>query len=394
VGRVERSRAATAAGSVVFAFHPHQDRFVVDAADAVPLGTVDPRLGTLVPLIETALQVALDAGEVLEQRVVVVGLGAVGILTAALLVRAGARVIAAEPRPWRREAAAAFGFAAVPPDELPRTVTAKTDGAGVPLVVEVTGNPAALAAALPLLAHEGTALVASWYGVRSVTLPLGGEFHRRRLTIRSTQVSTIPARLAATWTRHQRLAAACRLLDELPVSVLARMYFLSKTPRPPMPPSIAASQGCCTPPCATARAMNSAVHEVGTIRPVRAFHVMPGVPGPEGKLHAHDYRVEVVVERPKLDNRAMVCDLDVLNAALTRRSPKSMARTSSRSGRQAQKRSRLRYSPVGYTPASLTQCARRAGPCLRCGYGNPPTPLVATARRSDQVHASQRYTRS
>jgi 6-pyruvoyltetrahydropterin/6-carboxytetrahydropterin synthase len=63
--------------------------------------------------------------------------------------------------------------------------------------------------------------------------------------------------------------------------------------------------------------MNSGVHEVGTMRPVRAFHIMPGVPGPEGELHAHDYRVEVVVERPKLDDRAMVCDLDVLNAALT-----------------------------------------------------------------------------
>ena len=38
-------------------------------------------------------------------------------------------------------------------------------------------------------------LVASWYGTKDVSLPLGGEFHRRRLTIRSTQVSTIPAGL-------------------------------------------------------------------------------------------------------------------------------------------------------------------------------------------------------
>ncbi|MDQ3761784.1 MAG: zinc-binding dehydrogenase [Actinomycetota bacterium] len=225
VGRVERSRAAAAAGSVVFAFHPHQDLFVVDAADTVPLGTVDPRLGTLFPLIETALQVALDAGNVLEQPVVVVGLGTVGILAAALLLRAGAQVIAAELRPWRREAAAAFGVTAVPPDDLERIVTARTDGAGVPLVVEVSGDPAALAAALPLLAHEGTALVASWYGLRPVTLPLGGEFHRRRLTIRSTQVSTIPAQLAAAWTLDRRRAAARRLLEELPVHVLATHVF-------------------------------------------------------------------------------------------------------------------------------------------------------------------------
>lgn len=62
--------------------------------------------------------------------------------------------------------------------------------------------------------------------------------------------------------------------------------------------------------------MNSDVHEVGTARLVRAFHIMPGVPGPEGELHAHDYRVEVVVERRELDDRGMVCDIDLLAAAL------------------------------------------------------------------------------
>ena len=58
------------------------------------------------------------------------------------------------------------------------------------------------------------------------------------------------------------------------------------------------------------------MHQVGTAVEVRALHVMPGAPEPEGSLHAHDYRVEVVVERAQLDERAMVCDLDILDAAL------------------------------------------------------------------------------
>jgi 6-pyruvoyltetrahydropterin/6-carboxytetrahydropterin synthase len=58
------------------------------------------------------------------------------------------------------------------------------------------------------------------------------------------------------------------------------------------------------------------MYEVGTAVAVRALHVMPGVEGPEGTLHAHDYRIEVVVERSELDDRGMVCDLDVLDAAL------------------------------------------------------------------------------
>lgn len=43
---------------------------------------------------------------------------------------------------------------------------------------------------------------------------------------------------------------------------------------------------------------------------------MPGMEGPEGVLHAHDYKIEVRVDRPELDERGMVCDLDILDAAL------------------------------------------------------------------------------
>src|SRR5215472_15659892 len=57
--------------------------------------------------------------------------------------------------------------------------------------------------------------------------------------------------------------------------------------------------------------------EVGLSRSVRAFHIMPGLPGPEGQLHDHDYRIEIVVDREQLDDRGMVCDLDILEARLT-----------------------------------------------------------------------------
>jgi 6-pyruvoyltetrahydropterin/6-carboxytetrahydropterin synthase len=56
--------------------------------------------------------------------------------------------------------------------------------------------------------------------------------------------------------------------------------------------------------------------EVGASADFRALHRLPWLPPPEGELHAHDYRVEVVVERATLDERGMVCDLDVVEAAL------------------------------------------------------------------------------
>lgn len=58
------------------------------------------------------------------------------------------------------------------------------------------------------------------------------------------------------------------------------------------------------------------MYQVGTAIEFPAQHVMPGVEGPEGELHTHEYRLEVLVERDALDDRGMVCDLDVLDAAL------------------------------------------------------------------------------
>ncbi len=64
--------------------------------------------------------------------------------------------------------------------------------------------------------------------------------------------------------------------------------------------------------------MNDRMYETGTAAEVRAFHVMPGMPPPEGERHAHTYRLDVVVSREHLDERGMVVDLDVLEQAMRR----------------------------------------------------------------------------
>jgi threonine dehydrogenase-like Zn-dependent dehydrogenase len=221
VGHVAQSRSELSVGDLVFAFHPHQDHFVSPAADVVPLPAVDPRAATLLPFVETALQLSLDAGAVLEDTVVVSGLGVVGLLTAILLQRAGARVVGVEPLAWRRQLASTFGAQAVAPEDAPAALEQLGYGDGVPLVIEVSGSPRALAPCLRLLAFEGTALVGSWYGSQDVVLPLGDRFHRRRLTIRSSQVSTIPARLSSRWDRRRRLATVTQMLPRLPLERLA-----------------------------------------------------------------------------------------------------------------------------------------------------------------------------
>jgi 2-desacetyl-2-hydroxyethyl bacteriochlorophyllide A dehydrogenase len=225
VGRVERPAGGWREGQRVFAFHPHQDRFVADAGELMAADGLDPATATMYPLVETALQVSLDAAPRLGERVVVVGLGAVGLLAAALLVRTGAEVLGSEPLPARRAAAKAFGIDAVAPAEVPEAVAEWTGGRGADQVVEASGNPEALGPALELLGHEGVALVCSWYGARPATLPLGGPFHRRRLTIRGSQVSTLAAAQRARWDRPRRTELAWRLTRELPLDALPTREF-------------------------------------------------------------------------------------------------------------------------------------------------------------------------
>src|ERR1700728_2035003 len=203
--------------SRVFAFHPHQDVFAAQASELVPLPAIDPAAATLFPLVETALQVTLDAGDGYRDRVIVLGAGVLGLLTGLLLQRAGWRPLIAEPQEWRRAVASSLGVSAVAPAELLKEE--------VPLVIDASGNPDAPATALGMLAHEGTLLIASWFGTKPVVLPLGGAFHRRRLTIRSTQVSTVPARLSGTWSPPRRRQETVGLLPELPLPQLCTHVF-------------------------------------------------------------------------------------------------------------------------------------------------------------------------
>jgi 2-desacetyl-2-hydroxyethyl bacteriochlorophyllide A dehydrogenase len=204
-------------GQAIFAFHPHQDVFTARADELIPLPAIDPASATLFPLVETALQVTLDAGTGYRDRVVVLGAGVLGLLTGLLMQRSGWRPVIAEPQAWRRAMASSLGVTTAAPEELVKEE--------VPLVIDASGNPDAPAMALNMLAHEGTLLVASWFGTKPVVLPLGGAFHRRRLVIRSTQVSTMPTRLSGTWTRSRRRREAVELLAELPLAELCTHVF-------------------------------------------------------------------------------------------------------------------------------------------------------------------------
>ena len=58
------------------------------------------------------------------------------------------------------------------------------------------------------------------------------------------------------------------------------------------------------------------MHEVGISGGFRAWHEMPGAEGPEGERHQHDYKIDMLITRPDLDEHGMVWDIDDMEAAL------------------------------------------------------------------------------
>jgi 2-desacetyl-2-hydroxyethyl bacteriochlorophyllide A dehydrogenase len=211
-------------GDLVFALYPHQTEYVVPMAFAVRLPeALEPELGVFLANMETAVNVVLDAAPRLGERVLIFGQGVVGLLLTQLVRQAGARgVLVVDPIPLRRELAERVGAdRALPPGEdLAGMVKELTDGVGADVVLEASGNGAALSQALDCVAVQGTIVVCSWYGTKEVRLPLGGAFHRGRLRIVSSQVGAIDPALQPRWTRERRMRAARDELSRLTLASL------------------------------------------------------------------------------------------------------------------------------------------------------------------------------
>jgi 2-desacetyl-2-hydroxyethyl bacteriochlorophyllide A dehydrogenase len=179
---------------------------------------LEPLLGVFLANVETAVNVVIDAAPRLGERVAVFGQGVVGLLITQLLRRTGvSQIVVVEPMAQRRDLALAVGA-----DVALEPGSALSE---VDLAIEASGNAAALDAALESVAFGGTVVVCSWYGTKTVPLTLGGAFHRRRLRIVSSQVSTIDAALQPRWTHRRRLELATQLLPRLELSSLVTHRF-------------------------------------------------------------------------------------------------------------------------------------------------------------------------
>ena len=218
-----------AVDDLVFVHHPHQTEYVVPADVPIRLSAdLLPETGVFSANLETAVTVALDAHPRLGEAVLVVGQGIVGLLITMVLQRVGARpIVTVDLHERRRQASIAAGadHALGVDDDVRTRVLELTGGRGADVAIEASGSPASLQACIDAVAFSGTVVVASWYGTRETTVALGGAFHRRRVRVVSSQVSTLDPSLAPRWDRARRTALVSGFLQELPLSELITHRF-------------------------------------------------------------------------------------------------------------------------------------------------------------------------
>jgi threonine dehydrogenase-like Zn-dependent dehydrogenase len=234
VGRTQQGRS-------VFCFYPHQTRFSVPAGQCIFLPEdIKPRDAVFLASMETAVGIIQDAHPRFGETVLIVGQGVIGLLCAAILCRFHyGTVITVDPYEKRRKASEALGCISFDPGteatlfpkkgrtgipapdeglsiehkpsagqsnrETKENILAGTEGRGIDTAINVSGSSRGLQLAIDTLAREGTLIEGSWYGNKKAEIELGSSFHRKRLTIRSSQVSTVDPALAPRWDKNRRL---------------------------------------------------------------------------------------------------------------------------------------------------------------------------------------------
>jgi 2-desacetyl-2-hydroxyethyl bacteriochlorophyllide A dehydrogenase len=209
---------------LVFAFHPHESHFLTSPAELIPVSSgVSPEEAAFLPNVETAVNFLMDGQPLVGEQVAVFGQGVVGLLTTALLARFPlARLVTLDRYPLRRgkslDMGAHVSLDPTAPDALDQVSSLVQKGRfypGADLTYELSGNPGALDQAIAATGFNGRVIVGSWYGQKRADVDLGGRFHRSRVRLISSQVSTIAPEWSGRWTKSRRLDLAWQMLQQV-----------------------------------------------------------------------------------------------------------------------------------------------------------------------------------
>jgi threonine dehydrogenase-like Zn-dependent dehydrogenase len=197
----------------VFVLHPHQRIAGVPRGFVHPLPQgLPPKRACLAANMETALNITWDAGLAPGQKIMIVGAGVLGLLTAALAAQIPSTTVTlVDVLESRAAAARHMGAGFCPPSDAP---------AAQDVVIHTSATEQGLRLALDCAGFEAKVVEASWFGERPVSLPLGAAFHAQRLQLISSQVGAVAPSRRASVTHAERLGQALELLRDERFDVL------------------------------------------------------------------------------------------------------------------------------------------------------------------------------
>lgn len=206
-------------GRLVFAFNPHESHFTSEVEALYPLpADISPEEAVFLPNMETAINLVMDGRPIIGEKVLVFGQGIVGLLTSALLSQFPLdNLVTIDRYPLRRNALQPTGTHTTldPANANFQQLVQNTLGGKADLSFELSGSPEALDQAIAATGYDGRILIGSWYGQKRANLDLGGWFHRSRIQLISSQVSSIAPDLSARWDKIRRFQLAWDKLAQI-----------------------------------------------------------------------------------------------------------------------------------------------------------------------------------
>lgn len=224
---------ASLMGKTVFGFEPHTSAFICHPSSLIPApASFTAETCSFLPNMETAVNLIHDAAPILGERVLVLGQGVVGLCVASLLKEFPLdTLITSDCYELRRRASFEIGaHDSFQPESFEKKSDKHSSSQPLPkpsmfysgytqnkfdLTFELTGSPFALDEAIALTTFSGRIIVGSWYGEKRAPIDLGGAFHRSRIKIISSQVSTIAPELSGRWDKARRFEVAWEALKRI-----------------------------------------------------------------------------------------------------------------------------------------------------------------------------------
>jgi 2-desacetyl-2-hydroxyethyl bacteriochlorophyllide A dehydrogenase len=233
---------------LVFGFAPHTSAFICNPSSLIHTpASLPAETCSFLPNMETAVNLIQDAAPILGERVLVLGQGVVGLLAASLLGEFPLEtLVTSDCYPLRRKASLEIGVNdSFDPDVLSKNpkkhtlrhsskhqidyTQTKLASSGFEaraiqqlsyaqtfdLTFELSGSPSALNDAIALTSFSGRIVIGSWYGEKKTPIDLGGAFHRSRIQLIASQVSTVAPALSGRWDKARRFRVAWEALKRI-----------------------------------------------------------------------------------------------------------------------------------------------------------------------------------